>query len=201
MLIENKLYYIHIPRTGGRYVKNLFKKNNYNYLFDDYYMYLRDTLKRKDIEFCHFEYPYFFKLTNNKTVDNFTVVRDPIDRFRSCLKATLLKDKIEITTNNVNEILNNLKLFINNQIISETNNWFVPQVNFISYETKLWKYEDGLGKNFRNWLFQNFNLKLEIYDTKYDIANYDEKIDLEFTSLQKDNIKNYYYKDYKIIYG
>ena len=59
MLIENKYYFTHIPRTGGRYIESLFLKNNYVCNFNNYDLFLRDFLKRKNIEVAHFEYPYY----------------------------------------------------------------------------------------------------------------------------------------------
>ena len=49
MLIENKYYFTHIPRTGGRYIESLFLKNNYVCNFNNYDLFLRDFLKRKHI--------------------------------------------------------------------------------------------------------------------------------------------------------
>tara|TARA_Y100000114_G_C11745378_1_gene321312 strand:+ start:149 stop:754 length:606 start_codon:yes stop_codon:yes gene_type:complete len=201
MLIENKYYFTHIPRTGGRYIESLFLKNNYVCNFNNYDLFLRDFLKRKNIEVAHFEYPYYLTLTNKKNLEKFTVVRDPVDRFRSCLRVSLSRKQILLNEKNINFVMDNLDEFINNQINSEPNNWFLPQINFLSHDTKIWMYENGLDKKFIDWLHDNFGFKFNNFNLDYIKADYEKTETIEFTPLQIKDIKNYYYKDYKIIYG
>jgi hypothetical protein len=72
----------------------------------------------------------------------------------------------------------------------------VPQVNFLDYKTKIYKYEEGLNINFNKWLSDNFNLGIipmnYIHDEK-------KSRQLYISNKQKKYIENYYYKDYKIL--
>ncbi len=201
MLINNQFYFVHIPRTGGRYIENLFRLNNFSCNFTDYTFFQKDKVKQKDIDVAHFEYPYYLQLTNKKDLTKFTVVREPVSRFKSLLKATLKINNVDLNEENVKQVTDNLNTFINNQIISTSHNWFVPQVNFISYDTHIWKYENGLDQKFIEWLNKNFDFKFDHISLDYEKGDYDLTNDIEFTPSQINSIKNYYYKDYKVIYG
>lgn len=201
MLINNKYYFTHIPRTGGRYVEQLFCNNAYTCRFQDYDFELKQYLKMRKVEVPHLEYPYFFRLTDKKNLKLFTIVRDPVTRFRSCLRAILKQNKIKINMENIDKIFQNFNFFVNKQIMEWPNNWFIPQTNFVSFETKLWFYEDGLDENFLNWLKLNFNFTFENLNFETFDAPYDDADSFDFTNEQINIIKNYYYKDYKIIYN
>ena len=79
----------------------------------------------------------------------------------------------------------------------------MPQVHFLDYKTKIWRYEDKLFSSFYKWLYKNFNI--EIKDIQYKSKEYmesiktpiDNKVDL--SNKQKSFIKNYYYQDYKLL--
>ena len=49
--------------------------------------------------------------------------------------------------------------------------------------------------------FKESNKPIEIFDFETTVAFYDNNNRLEFTKDQINLIKNYYYKDYKVIYG
>jgi len=201
MLINNQYYFIHIPRTGGRYIEQLFANNNYTVRFHDYEFIFREHLKRRKVEAPHFEYPYFFRLTDKKNLETFTVVRDPVTRFASLLRAIFKHYNIEMNQEIIAEIFKEFTFFVNRQIMHWPNNWFIPQTNFVSFETKIWHYENGLEEDFLEWLKDNFGFTFKIFDFERSIAYYDDNDPLEFTKDQINIIKNYYYKDYKVIYG
>lgn len=192
-LINNSVYFVHIPRTGGRYIENLFKKNNYKYEYAKFYT-THLSPSGKQVEIPHIEYPYYTVLFKNKNIKTFTVVRNPIDRFKSTLKYNNI-DKEKILSNE-----NNFKNFINSQIIGYHSNWTLPQINFISCDTCIWKYEDGLGDNFLQWLNKNFNFTFENKFINYKLdKRYDTSTEIQLTKEQMQYIKNYYYKDFKIL--
>ena len=180
---------MHIPRTGGRFLTKLFRENNYDVKFN--YFYTIKT-KNKEIEMPHLAYPDYTLLFEG-TANCFTIIRDPVSRFQSLLKKHVSDlDKIFYSKNNfVN--------YVSKQIISSNCNWFLPQVNFITKNTFLWKFENNLDKDFFNWLYKNFGFYFEKKDVIYDKS---EKVDKEEVILNKKQvnfIKEYYYQDYKIL--
>jgi hypothetical protein len=194
MLINNKIFFIHIPRTAGRYVKTLFKNNSdicEFYLFDELF---------KGVVIGHLHYPYYEQLFNFKNVIKLTVVREPVDRFISILSTIadqewFLKNKIFKNQNSFNE-------FVNEKVINSDNNWFRPQVNFIDNETKIWKYENGFGNSFVNWIkeISNFEIKNKVnLKHIFKTMDYDNKKKIILSEKEKNLIKNYYYQDYKIL--
>ena len=86
-------------------------------------------------------------------------------------------------------------MYLNNLIFNDDSNWYLPQINFINYDTKIYKYENGLGTQFIKWLEENFNFKIE----KYDSRPYENIYEINLSDKQKQFVKNYYYKDYKIL--
>jgi hypothetical protein len=81
MLISKKnikpLYFVHIPRTGGRYIRDLFENNNFLLNFYDF----REYFMNKEIP--HLHYPLYSKFTNYGEIPQFTIVRNPLNRFIS----------------------------------------------------------------------------------------------------------------------
>ena len=194
MLINKKIFYIHIPRTGGRFISHLFLKNDFNCEFHQFYNKYKDPLK-KTIEVPHLEYPYYEPLYNYKPISKFSVIRDPVDRFVSMLSC------VNPTEKEIYDIFKNqesLNIFINYEIIKTQSNWFVPQCKFISYDTKLWRYEDGLTDLFFKWIYDNFNISFKNKNVLYDKVDYDFNKKIKLSNKQKELIKNYYYQDYKI---
>jgi len=200
MLIYHKdidpLYFIHIPRTGGRYLRELFINNQYivnHWHFGEYH---------NNIVVPHLQYPYYSKFTNYGKIKQFTLIRNPIDRFVSMFCAGIIKDN---HTLDKNKILNNKRLlfeFIENNInsLNSHTNWFLPQHHFINYNCKIWKLEDGLDNNFYKWMEINFKVKFKIkniynnYSTKYDVY---KKIKLSKKTIGY--IKEFYKHDYKLL--
>ena len=81
MLIDKKLYFSHIPRTGGRHVRHLLI-NNCNSV--EHYSYAC-FFKHKELpHLTHREYEEFLEY---KIFKKFTIVRDPVDRFISSVQA------------------------------------------------------------------------------------------------------------------
>jgi hypothetical protein len=200
MLIYHKdidpLYFIHIPRTGGRYLRELFIKNQYivnHWNFNEYFF-------NKVVP--HLQYPYYSKFTNYGKIKQFTLVRNPVDRFVSMFCAGIIKDKLVL---NKNKILNNKNLlfeFIENNInnINSHTNWFLPQHHFLNNNCKIWKIENGLGNKFYKWMETSFKIKFKNkdirnnYKTDYD---FNKKIKLGKKTIEY--IKEFYKHDYKLL--
>jgi hypothetical protein len=193
MIINNKILFLHIPHTGGRFVSNNINKNqnciHYNF---------QVLFKEIDIDHLNaFQNSCF--LGSSRMFETFTIVRNPIDRFIGCLRNVnklnlkAIKYMFENETNFFNTV-NQLRE-------SGTSNWFEPQINFTEYDTKIWRFEDGVEEEFRKWMMNTFNLELE-KPTKDDLEMFKKKIYynnvFDLNEEQKQYIKNYYFMDYKI---
>jgi hypothetical protein len=191
----NPLFFIHIPRTGGRYIRELFIKNKYAVSFVDF----SEHCLNKEIP--HLQYPYYNKFTHNGKIPQFTIVRNPIERFISMLSCSIVKDNLNI---DLNKILNNKNLlfdFINTQIssLNYNTNWFLPQHHFLNYNSKVWKYENGIKDKFYKWMDYNFKLKFNDIDIKYIKVEYDNSNKIKLKKNTIEFIKEYYQLDFKLL--
>lgn len=193
MIINNEILFIHIPHTGGRFVSYIISKNQ-NCRHDNFEKEFRGV----DIEHLNI-FDTNLKYVVSKMYKTFTIVRNPVDRFIGCLRdcGVLNLKAIKYMFENETNFFNT----VNKLRESKTGNWFEPQINFVEYDTKIWKFENGLDETFRKWMFDNFNLNilapidtdLEFYKTK---SNYNKMFILN--EKQQQYIKNYYFLDYDI---
>jgi hypothetical protein len=209
MLIYNKInnsyaYFIHIPRTGGRFVNSIFiDDSNYFTFYKNY----ANLYRNKEIP--HLTYPHYLDLDkfflnydniikcNIKNINHFTTVRNPFDRFKSQIKAFLMceKDLSDIANLNKKELIG----LIDNTIKNIKNNWFVPQSSFISPQTKIWKFENGYNLEFVNWIEKHLNFKIENLNVEYTKKKYDYaefKFDFNILEKIKPFIEEIYDEDY-----
>jgi len=189
MIINQKIYFIHVPRTGGRFIRDSLIKNNYNvqlYFYNTFY---------KGKEIPHLTYPEYEQFLNYKPLKNFAIVREPVDRFISMIKhgVTFNEEKI----NKMFRTEEDFNQTINQEILISSSNWFVPQINFINYHTKIWKFEDGFGKKWIEWMMNNFEIKILELPMKQQDNYVTDNFSLNEKKIQY--IKNYYYKDYKLL--
>ena len=182
----NRVIYIHIPRCAGRHVTAYFKnhhitESNYDTFIDDHF------------EQAHAKIDYY----KNYNYKNFTVVRNPFDRFESTLKRCLPYCNLSLNTfENVKDydtFLKYLNLMKNTKTLGQ---FFEKQVDFINKDTYIWKLENSLGDNFLRWLKDNFDLNTNIRNPKYLTWPYDFN-EVKVSDKTKDYIKKYYEEDYK----
>jgi len=194
MIIYNKnikkyVYFVHIPRTAGRFVSNIFKQDN-NYL--TYLSRFNCLYAGEDLP--HLTYPKYldldkifidyngsgFKMNN---IPHFTVVRDPFNKFKSEMKSVLK------TKNDLNFILkcnkDSLKNFLDLHIKNNSINWHISQSSFVSVITKIWKFENGFGINFINWVKKNFNFDIKTKNVQYLKNPSFDLNELDLNCLQK----------------
>ena len=191
MIVNNQLYFIHIPRTGGRFIKSLLKKNFFTSEESSLTTFSNDY---PDLLKSHLHYPLYLK----ENISNyFTIIRDPFEKFMSSIK-------LEIQRNNkLLEHLTETKLF--NQFVEEHrgdksyhNNWYRPQYEFIDSNTKTWHYSLGFNQSFFNWLKQNCDLNIKNTDANFEQLDFETKTtvyDNVDISLIKKNVYLYYKKD------
>jgi len=189
MLIKggDLLYFVHIPRTGGRHIYNIFKKypiednSNPNDRFNG-------MLK------MHLPYPYYKKYNNFKNIKTFTILRNPIDRIISCIS-----HDIAVNHTDINVIKEDIVTYIEKQrnIHSYHNNFFTPQVNFLDENTSIWKFEDGFNDIFCKWVKDRFDLIVKPTEQKVDplLDNYDKVL---LSNNLIDTIKKMYILDMKV---
>ena len=182
----NRVIYIHIPRTGGRYVTAYFK--NHHITESNY-----DTFIDEHFEQAHAKIDYY-KEYNYK---NFTVVRNPFNRFTSVLKRCLPYCNLSLDTfesvKDYDTFLKYLNIMKNTKTLGQ---FFEKQINFINNDTYIWKLEQGLDDMFLQWLKENFNLNTSIRDPKYK-ANSNDFNKVKVSDKTEDYIREYYEEDYK----
>lgn len=193
---DKEVFFIHIPRSSGRYIISLFEKNGYEIFFWNY------DEKIEGIEIPHLHYPHYNTYLNVEDKNHFTIVRNPYGKFCSAMNVIHHIHKIPIEeyyklrdSEYLTSVLNNSRYNI-----SYHNNWYRPQHEFVSEKTHVWKYEDGVESNFIEWLNDIFDLDLKNSDDiEYEFED-GEKLEyiigddkeIEF------NIREYYSKDYEI---
>jgi|SRR5210317_1019812 hypothetical protein len=182
----NRVIYIHIPRTGGRYITAYFK--NHHITESDYDIFVDDHFEQ-----AHAKIDYY-KDYNYK---NFTVVRNPFDRFKSSLKRCLPHCNLSLDTfesvKDYDTFLKYLNIIKNTKTLGQ---FFEKQINFTNKDTYIWKLEDGLGDTFLRWLKVNFDLNTNIRDPKY-LAQSNDFNKVKVSDKIEGFIKKYYEEDYK----
>jgi hypothetical protein len=141
------LYFVHIPRTGGRYVKELFLSNGFKSNFN-----CPGEICYKGLEIMHLHDSLLNDFNIYKNSKKFTIVRNPLTRFISAASIDLnLNFSINWKLDTVINVLDYIT-FQKNGSGSHRNNWFRPQWEFVNENCIVWKYEDGFDKNFKNFL-------------------------------------------------
>jgi len=193
---DSKLYFIHIPRTAGRFVGSIFLANNYGAKYHT----SNPNFYIAGIEPMHLHYPLYNRYLKVDEIEHFTIIRNPVDKIWSALN---LIYKIHNPENFIENLENKkwFQDFIEYQRShgSYFNNWFMPQQNFVSYKTKVYRYEDGID-NLVSWININFNTKLEYKNSYSDGYIMPEEIGIKkepVTNKIRNNIIDYYIDDCK----
>jgi len=192
---HGRFFFIHIPRTAGRFLDANFRMNGYR---TEHHL-TKEMIEEKDIlnyfwipteetYIPHIPYSLYSKWKSIKGLSSIAVVRNPIDRFFSASGCLLpdLQSSFENWTTCKNFFSKNKKT-----------NWWRPQHEFVSPHTKIWKYENGFGEKFCDWINNilpiNFSIKTHVYGKR----NYDQSPGLIKTTPLIDNIKKFYHQDFE----
>ena len=197
LITKNKvdyLYFIHIPRTAGRYLNSLFKQNGFQIRYDDYSVI--DNISNKEIP--HLEEPHYRRYNKNK-VPYFCIIRDPIDRFISAISQHTGSNFYEFNPDEIFQSQRHFNNYLDNLNNTLTSNWFLPQHCFISKDTHIWKYNKEFKFDFLNWLKEKFNIQITIKENARSHITYRDlhkkySLDKKYYPL----IKEYYRKDYEL---
>ena len=185
-----RFLFIHIPRTAGRFIgENLLKNDceSEQGVGSDLW------ITKNRVEVSHYHREYYEKYLDVKDIPHFAVVRNPVDRFISTV------GHIGIVDSNLkvdNKLLNYLT---KGDGASKYFYHFRPQVEFISSKTHVWKYEDGMGKEFVRWLSGILDIDFSFsQDVEYLQDSNSGK--LRKTPKIIDNLRQFYRKDIEQFY-
>ena len=188
MIVNRNIYFAHIPRTAGRFIRDTLIQNGHDVKqYGSYESHYRGK------ETLHLTYPEYHDFLNNYALKKFSVVREPVDRFISMISKNWMFNKEKI--DKMFRSQEDFDQTISNEILNNPSNWFVPQINFVDHNTKIWKFEDNFKDEFVEWMMYNFNIKIDKFGSS------DEGVEMNKIILNKEKIKyiqNYYYKDYKL---
>ena len=187
-----RFLFIHIPRTAGRFLEENFKENGFE----------AEQILWKSvdgIEVAHFHNELYLKHFDDLgSIPHFTIVRNPVDRFISC--------SIFLTRmygEDIQEAMEDPMMFgsmLQNFPLTQAVNWFRPQIDFLTDETNIWKFEDGFGTDFDEWLSEIIGVEYTTKDVPYEKLAYGETKKLEKTDKLVNNIMSLYRKDYEYLY-
>ncbi len=179
---RKRFLFIHIPRTAGRFLEENFVENG----FEAEQIIWKSV---EGIEVAHFHNELYMKHFDDLgSIPHFTIVRNPIDRFFSC--SIFLK---RMYGNDIQEAMEDPIMFhsmLENFPLTQAVNWFRPQVDFLTDDTNIWKFEDGFGEDFSEWLSEIVGAKIEIKELTKDYTrnNVGQKLILEY--FEKDHESN-----------
>ena len=170
---HKKVFFTHIPRTGGRFILYNLKKNGY----ENYGAYT-DWDGQWGVECAHWCRAYYEKMFKDdlkETMPHFGIVRDPLERYLSMKSHEIYPDDWD---------------FFHAHL--RPDEWYRPMVDYVRDDTQLWKFEDGFGDEFQEWM-------RELLDDK-DFTLYDPPLHVkEGRPYTKHSMLEYKHPDYKKI--
>tara|TARA_B100002019_G_scaffold135310_1_gene116650 strand:- start:56 stop:670 length:615 start_codon:yes stop_codon:yes gene_type:complete len=193
-----KVFFAHIPRTAGRFVEANLSLNGFEWV-EKHLDTGRGTMSIvNDIEIAHYHRDHYQKyLKIEKDTPQFTIVRNPITRFMSA--SWYFKRYGDFIQSDLEdpEMFRDIFYGIPFAI---TRHWYRPQVDFLNDQTKIWKFEYGLGQEFISWLSSIVGVNLKLYENVDYYKVSDEGNKLVRTQRLEDNIREVYRKDFEVLY-
>ena len=173
-----RFFFIHIPKTAGRFLQENFKLNGFEPEQN-----IWDWID--GIEIAHFHRELYQKHLNIKDIKHVTIVRNPLQRYLS------------LKTHNY----------------PDSENWLRPQVDYVTEETNIWKFEDGFDEKFSTWLSDvlETHIKIQELDSDHTYNDKGQRLFLEYkhpnykkiesTDEIVNHVKSFYQEDYKLWYN
>ena len=195
-----RFLFVHIPRTGGRFIEVNLEKNGWEVEPIDQYgipHYQHSFID--DCEIAHFHRDLYEKYCDIEGIEQIAVVRNPIDKFfsASTYLITVYGKEIQEKLEDYGEMVS----IIENFPMSETLSWWRPQVDFITDTTHIWKFEDGLGTDFGDWVSDKLGVPFEIDKyANYAMNRYEGSFKLDRTPKLIDNICKFWREDIEQFY-
>ena len=187
-----RFLFVHIPRTAGRFLEEYFKENGFE----------AEQILWKSvdgIEVAHFHNELYLKHFDDLgSIPHFTIVRNPVDRFMSCsiFLTRMYGDDIQ-------EAMEDPMMFgsmLQNFPLTQAVNWFRPQIDFLTDDTNIWKFEDGFGSDFDEWMSEILGVEYTTKDVQYEKLAYGETKQVEKPAKLVNNLMSLYRKDYEYLY-
>ena len=194
-----RFLFVHIPRTGGRFIEVNLEKNGWEVEPIDYYgipHYQHSFIDDCEIE--HFHRDLYEKHCDIEGIEQIGVIRNPIDKFfsASTYLITVHGRQVQERLEDYDEMVSIIKNFPQ----SETLSWWKPQVDFLSEKTHIWKFEKGLGTDFGDWVSEKLGVPFEI-DPYVNYATNDyEGFKLDKTDKLIQNIRKFCSEDIEQLY-
>ena len=195
-----RFLFVHIPRTGGRFIEVNLEKNGWEVESIDQYgipHYQHSFIE--DCEIAHFHRDLYEKYCDIEGIEQIAVVRNPIDKFfsASTYLITVYGKEIQEKLEDYDEMVSIIKNFP----MSETLSWWRPQVDFVTDTTHIWKFENGLGTDFGDWLGEKLGVPFEIDKyANYAMNRYEGSFKLDRTPKLIDNICKFWREDIEQFY-
>ena len=195
-----RFLFVHIPRTGGRFIEVNLEKNGWEVEPIDQYgipHYQHSFIE--DCEIAHFHRDLYEKYCDIEGIEQIAVVRNPIDKFfsASTYLITVYGKEIQEKLEDYDEMVS----IIENFPMSETLSWWRPQVDFVTDTTHIWKFENGLGTDFGDWLGEKVGVPFEIDKyANYAMNRYEGSFKLDRTPKLIDNITKFWREDIEQFY-
>ena len=194
-----RFLFVHIPRTGGRFVEVNLEKNGWEVEPIDYYgipHYQHSFID--DCEIAHFHRELYEKHCEIEDLEQIAVIRNPIDKFfsASTYLVTVYGHEVKERLEDYDQMVSIIKNFP----MAETLSWWRPQVDFLTEKTHLWKFEKGLGTDFGDWVGEKLGVPFEI-DPYVNYATNDyEGFKLDKTDKLVQNIRKFCSEDIEQLY-
>jgi hypothetical protein len=187
-----RFLFIHIPRTAGRFIGANLLKNDCECEQGE-----GDSLwvMRNQVELSHYHREYYEKYLDVEDIPHFAVVRNPIDRFVSGSSVLVMDYGKNLIIDK--QFLNyNIKGYGSNTY----RNVFRPQIEFVSDNTHIWKYEDGIGKEFVSWLSGILGIDFS-FDDEIEYPQDESSIKFKKTPHLIDSVREVYKEDFERFYS
>ena len=201
-----RFFFVHIPRTAGRFVEYnivMLKKNDIIWDPEENKKFntgLGIMSVLNGAEVAHYHKELYEKYLDVEGIPHFSIVRNPIDRFIS--GSIYLKRHYGDDIQDLMEDEMYFYSMLENFPIGESVNWYRPMVDFMTDKTHVWKFEDGFGDDFCEWVGDILGVKG--FHTKSDVPyprlTTDETKKLKKSAKLVNNIKSLYRKDIEIFY-
>ena len=195
-----RFLFVHIPRTGGRFIEVNLEKNGWEVESIDQYgipHYQHSFIE--DCEIAHFHRDLYEKYCDIEGIEQIAVVRNPVDKFfsASTYLITVYGKEVQEKLEDYDEMVSIIKNFP----MSETLSWWRPQVDFVTDTTHIWKFENGLGTDFGDWLGEKLGVPFEIDKyANYAMNRYEGSFKLDRTPKLIDNICKFWREDIEQFY-
>jgi hypothetical protein len=189
-LEKRSFYFVHIPRTSGRFVRSLIE--NTEGIQCEYNTHGKEYVKDRDVG--HLHYPLYEYYLPTENIPQITIVRNPLDKFISTIRCMYNMQGTDFNT--LMETWDDFEKFVRLHIdcFSFKNNWFLPQSHFLSPTTKIWKYEDGINHDFIDWIYENTGIKIsDDFSVKHKFLKNEKSL---YKYPIDEHIKNYVYHFY-----